>query len=314
MKRKRWMWMAALGAVVCVGLVCVASLSTRGGQAAQAGQAAASSGSGAEDAAPLNQWAAAVTSGNRAAVAQFYSTTPAAQTKTATETITDPAEEPAFWAALAARGISDVNPKVLEIERPNPSIIVLVLRIEFDLTDGGVKKPFMVNGGLVWIKTGDGWKIGMTQRGDATPKPAERLPEPAKPNVDLYPAPEGAATEIQEALAAAAKDHKRVILVFGANWCYDCHVLDAAFRSRELSPVVDANYHVVHVNIGDMDKNLDVAKKYQVPLDKGVPVLAVLDPNGMVVFSQQNGEFESSVKIGPEDVTAFLEKWKPAGN
>jgi hypothetical protein len=48
-----------------------------------------------------------------------------------------------------------------------------------------------------------------------------------------------------------------------------------------------------------------------VPLDKGVPVLAVLDANGTVVFSQQHGEFESSVKIGPEDVTAFLEKWKP---
>ena len=304
-------WTRLVSTVTFGALLCMSLLAVTPAGAAQAGEAVGSSAPNAENPAPLNAWAAAVASGDRAALAQFYSTTPAAQTKTATETITDPAEEPTFWAALAARGISDVNPKILEIERPNPSIIVLVLRIEFDLTDGGVKKPFMVNGGQVWIKTGDGWKIGMTQRGDAGPRPAERLPEPARPNVDLYPAPENATPEIQAALAAAAKDHKRVILVFGANWCYDCHVLDAAFRSRELSPIVEENYHVVHVNIGDMDKNLDVAKKYQVPLDKGVPVLAVLDPNGTVVFRQQNGEFESSVKIGPEDVTAFLEKWKP---
>jgi len=308
LKRNRRIWMANFGALFCAGLLWVAFSA-----AAQVAQPTRQeTASTTQVPVPVNQWAAAVASGDRAALAKFYSTTPAAQTKTPSETITDPGEEPTFWSAFTARGISDVNPKILEIERPNPSIVVLVLRIEFDLNDAGVKKPFIVEGGQVWIKTGEGWKIGMTQRGDVEPRPAERLPEPAKPNVDLYPAPEDAAPEIQAALAAAAKDHKRVILVFGANWCYDCHVLDAAFRSRELSPIIKANYHVVHVNIGDMDKNLDVAKKYQVPLDKGVPVVAVLDANGTVVFSQQHGEFESSVKLGPEDVTAFLEKWKPA--
>ena len=34
----------------------------------------------------------------------------------------------------------------------------------------------------------------------------------------------------------AAKDHKRVILVFGANWCYDCHVLDMAFHRPDFAP------------------------------------------------------------------------------
>jgi ketosteroid isomerase-like protein len=306
MKRDRRTRLAILIPLLFVCLGCSVAL-----RAAPAKQDAASS---AENLAPLNEWATTVNSGNRAALARFYSTTPAAQTKTSTETITDPSEEPAFWTALAAKGISNVDPKILEIERPNPSMVVLVLRIEFDLSDAGAKKPFIVSAAQVWIKEADGWKIGLTQRGDVEPRPVERLPEPAKPNVDLYPAPEDAAPEIRNALAAAAKDHKRVILVFGGNWCYDCHVLDAAFRSRELAPIVEANYHLVHVNIGDMDKNLDVAKKYQVPLDKGVPVLAVLDPNGTVVFSQQHGEFESSVKIGPEDVTAFLEKWKPAGN
>ncbi len=305
MARFRLAWIVILGASMCMVSACAPSLI-----AAPAAQAAPAP----QNPVPLSRWAAAVASGNRSSIAQFYSTNPAAQTKTPTQTITDPAEEPAFWAAFAARGMSDVNAKVLEIERPNPSIVVLVLRIEFDLSDAGAKNPFMVNGAQIWIKTADGWKIGMTQRDHGSPRLAERLPEPAKPNVDLYPAPQEAAPEIHAALTAAAKDHKRVILVFGGNWCYDCHVLDAAFRSRELAPIVEANYHVVHVNVGDMDKNLDIAKKYQVPLDKGVPVLAVLDPNGTVVYSQQHGEFESSVKIGPEDVTAFLEKWKPGVN
>jgi thiol:disulfide interchange protein len=48
---------------------------------------------------------------------------------------------------------------------------------------------------------------------------------------DIYPANVDAKAEIAEALANAAKTHRRVILVFGGNWCYDCHVLDAAFHS-----------------------------------------------------------------------------------
>jgi hypothetical protein len=57
------------------------------------------------------------------------------------------------------------------------------------------------------------------------------------------------------------------------------------------------------------DKNLDLAAKYEVPLNKGVPALAVLDSGGKVIFSQKQGEFENSVRIGPADVTAFLKKW-----
>jgi hypothetical protein len=99
--------------------------------------------------------------------------------------------------------------------------------------------------------------------------------------------------------------------VFGGNWCYDCHVLDTTFHSRQIAPLVDENYHVVHVNVGDYDKNLDLTKKYEIPLEKGVPSLAILDSDGKLVVSQKKGEFESTTRIGPEDVVDFLKKWKP---
>ena len=132
------------------------------------------------------------------------------------------------------------------------------------------------------------------------------------PNTQLYPAPEEAPTEIDAALASAKKDHKRVLVIFGANWCYDCHVLDATLRSARVAPLVAANYHVIHINIGDGDRNGDLADRFQVPLKKGIPSLAVVDSNGQLVTSQRQGEFESAAKIGMADVTQFLNRWKPA--
>ena len=80
---------------------------------------------------------------------------------------------------------------------------------------------------------------------------------------------EDAKVEIEEAVAKANKDHQRVILVFGGNWCYDCHVLDQAFHQADVAPLLGKNFQVVHVNIGDDGKqNNDLAAEYQVPLEK----------------------------------------------
>ena len=128
---------------------------------------------------------------------------------------------------------------------------------------------------------------------------------------DIYPANVDAKAEIAEAVTNAAKTHRRVILVFGGNWCYDCHVLDAAFHSPEIEPTLNKNFVVVHVNIGEFDKNLDIADKYGVPLQRGVPASAVLGSDGKVLFSQKHGEFEAARSMATEDVLAFLNKWKP---
>jgi hypothetical protein len=88
-------------------------------------------------------------------------------------------------------------------------------------------------------------------------------------------------------------------------------VLDATFHSKTIAPLVNENFHVVHVNVGDYDKNLDLAKKYEIPLEKGVPSLAILDASGKLLVSQKKGEFESTVRLGPEDVVQFLKQWKP---
>jgi thiol:disulfide interchange protein len=134
---------------------------------------------------------------------------------------------------------------------------------------------------------------------------------PITPNRDLFPANANAKADIKAALTRASKQQKRVLLEFGGLWCYDCHVLDHAFHSSEIAPLLDSNFVVVHVDIGKYDKNLDLAKKYDVPLDKGVPALAVLDSKGKLLFSQKNGEFEGARRMTVDDVTAFLNKWKP---
>ncbi|AIE85853.1 thioredoxin family protein [Fimbriimonas ginsengisoli] len=126
----------------------------------------------------------------------------------------------------------------------------------------------------------------------------------------IYPEPEVAPKEIKAALAKAGREHKRVILDFGGDWCGDCRVLDRFFHQEPNASLVKAHFVLVHVNIGQFDRNQEIAKQYGVPLAKGVPALAVLDAKGHPVFSQKQGEFESMRKMDPASVTQFLKRWK----
>jgi thioredoxin 1 len=129
---------------------------------------------------------------------------------------------------------------------------------------------------------------------------------------EIYNETADAHAEIKEALEKATAEHKRVIVVFGANWCYDCHVLDKAFHSSDLAPIIAANYEVVHVDIGKGEKNQDLMTKCEVPMKRGIPGLAVLDADGKLAYSQKNGEFENARAMKPDDFLAFVNKWKPA--
>jgi thioredoxin 1 len=128
---------------------------------------------------------------------------------------------------------------------------------------------------------------------------------------DLYPDPGQAERDLAVALKSAAATHKRVLLDFGGNWCGDCQVLDIYFHNQENRPILEANFVLVHINIGHMDENLNLAERFKVPLKKGVPALAVLSENGKLLFSQQTGQFEAMRRMEPAAVTQFLVEWKP---
>jgi thioredoxin 1 len=117
--------------------------------------------------------------------------------------------------------------------------------------------------------------------------------------------------DIAHAIATAQQQHKRIILDFGGNWCGDCIVLDLYMHQQPNLDLLQQNFVLVHVNIGQYDRNIDLAEKYEIPLKLGVPAMAVLDAHGRLLFSQKNREFEKMNRITPGDVTAFLNQWKP---
>jgi thioredoxin 1 len=248
---------------------------------------------------PLDQWKSAILSGDAAALRAFYSTDPPAEIQ-ANGVASSADADINFWLGLKARGM---KVEIVRIkERPDAESIIFKAEVQTG-TNGQTMNVTDAQG---WRKQGEQWRLIGAERTDAP-----HLKQPSDMKKDLYPANADVRAEIKEAEEKAAKAHQRILLVFGANWCYDCHVLDLAFQGPDFASVM-AGYEVVHVDIGpDGKKNGDVAKEFDTPLNKGIPALAVLEADGRVVVSQKNGEFEDARSLTPEALLEFLNKWKP---
>lgn len=135
-------------------------------------------------------------------------------------------------------------------------------------------------------------------------------PAPAYTPKHIYSDTANPKADIAAGLAQAKREHKRVILDFGGDWCGDCQVLDIYFHQPPNADVLEKNFVLVHVWIGHMDANIDVAAKYGVPINRGVPALAVLAADGAVLYSQATGEFADMRHMDPNSVSEFLKKWK----
>lgn len=115
-----------------------------------------------------------------------------------------------------------------------------------------------------------------------------------------------APADVQQALTSAKTEKKPVLIFFGANWCGDCMALDKALTS-EANAALMREFKVVKVDVGNFDRNLELAKAYGNPIKKGIPAAVVVNAaDGRVMYATQGGELASARKMSESGVHDFF--------
>lgn len=124
----------------------------------------------------------------------------------------------------------------------------------------------------------------------------------------IYDEGADAKAAIRATLAEAEAAKLPVLVVFGANWCGDCRMLDATFKHGPSAPLIAKAFKVVKVDVGRFDRNVDIAESYRVPLKKGIPAVAVLSPQGRLLYATEGGELADARKMGDQGVYDFFSR------
>ncbi len=107
---------------------------------------------------------------------------------------------------------------------------------------------------------------------------------PAHPDARAYSASADASADVDAALARAAANGKRVLLVLGANWCHDSRALAGWLATPRFAALTAERYEVVFVDVGipqtGEGRNLEIAKRFGLAELPGTPALLVLTADG----------------------------------
>jgi len=107
-------------------------------------------------------------------------------------------------------------------------------------------------------------------------KAAHDEPRPYDPAAD-------AEIDINHTLLAAKEEGKLGLLVFGANWCHDSRGLAAHFEKPRFQTLLRSHYKMTYVDVGQKNRNIDLARKFGVENIVGTPTVFVTDSDGNVL-------------------------------
>lgn len=148
----------------------------------------------------------------------------------------------------------------------------------------------------------------------------------------IYDESADARAQIKSAVERAGREHKRVLVQWGGNWCPWCIRLHELFKAdRDIARTLQYEYEVVLIDSGKpAGKNVELAKAYGAEVDKsGFPFLTILDPAastgpdlpGKAIANQETGALEKKAASGesvgvaaghdPALVLKFLADHKP---
>ncbi len=137
---------------------------------------------------------------------------------------------------------------------------------------------------------------------------ASKNADAKKPSI--YDQHADARAQLSAASARAQKTDKRVLLMFGGDWCGWCHKLHGLFASdAEIRKLIYNEYELVMVDTKapHASELLEECSKGQTGV--GFPFLAVMDSSGKLLVGQKTDPLEQGDHHDPKKVKEFLAKW-----
>ncbi len=131
--------------------------------------------------------------------------------------------------------------------------------------------------------------------------------------IEKFDPTRNAVSDLQQAIARAQAEEKRIILDVGGEWCGWCRALDKFFsQNPNILKLRDEKFIWVKVNYSDENNNEEFLAKY--PSVAGYPHLFVLEKDGTLLQSQKTEELEGGSSYSQKKFLAFLKKWSPGQN
>jgi len=129
------------------------------------------------------------------------------------------------------------------------------------------------------------------------------------PEARLYDSTRDASNDVDAALAQGEAERKITLVVMGANWCHDSRALAGWFTTdADIMGVLERNFVVTYVDVGQKDRNIDIAQRFGIEEIVGTPTMVMIDYDGSVLNKVTAKDWRNSASRSKEDIIYELEE------
>ena len=133
----------------------------------------------------------------------------------------------------------------------------------------------------------------------------------AHPEARPFDAAADAAALVDAALARAAENDQRVLLVLGANWCHDSRGLAGWFAEPRFAAMLEAKYELVYVDVGHKDRNLAIGRRFGIETIRGTPTVMILSSDGDLLNRKSAPKWRNAASRDEDDIFAYFDQFVP---
>ena len=122
----------------------------------------------------------------------------------------------------------------------------------------------------------------------------------------------GALFEVKDLLSfiQQSRQGNQSIVIFGANWCPDCRILEATLQLPTVSKYLNKNFEILHVDLGKYDINMNLLEVLGIPRREGVPRIVIFGENGVALNLDSTDTMRTARDTKQQDIFNYFQKYK----
>lgn len=106
-----------------------------------------------------------------------------------------------------------------------------------------------------------------------------------------------------------SSEGKQALVIFGANWCPDCRLLEGTLQMPTVKKFMEENYSILHIDLGKYDINMSLLEVLGIPKQEGVPRVVIFDNQGKSLNLETNDRWRTARDSKQQEIFNYFQKY-----
>ena len=99
------------------------------------------------------------------------------------------------------------------------------------------------------------------------------------------------------------------IIIFGANWCPDCRILEGTLLLPTVKKFMDKNFSIRHIDLGKYDINMHLLELLGVPKEEGIPRVVIFGEKKNILNLDSTDKWRSARQNKSQEIFDYFQSY-----